>query len=70
MNIFERAKHSDYSRKEWSVIENEDANSSHVLIYLLLLLASIPAICSLIGFGFIGYNVLGVSAGTMSWGIN
>lgn len=51
------------------MIENEDANSSHVLTYLLLL-ALIPAICSLIGFGFIGLNVLGVRVGTMSWGIN
>ena len=70
MNIFERAKNILITPgKEWSVIENEDANSSHVLTYLLLL-ALIPAICSLIGFGFIGYNVLGVRVGTMSWGIN
>lgn len=66
MNIFERAKNILITPgKEWSVIENEDANSSHVLTYLLLL-ALIPAICSLIGFGFIGYNVLGVRVGTMS----
>jgi hypothetical protein len=56
-------------KKEWEVIKGEDDPHGKVFISYVLPLALIPAVCSFIGYGLIGYSVLGVHIGSISWGI-
>nr|WP_321374686.1 Yip1 family protein [uncultured Bacteroides sp.] len=70
MNTIERAKNIILSPKtEWKVIETEEITSSKLLTSYLLLLALIPAICGFIGYGLVGYNVLGAHFGSIDLGI-
>ncbi len=70
MDTIERVKNIILSPKtEWKVIEAEEMTASKLLTSYLILLALIPAIASFIGFGLIGYNVLGIHIGSISVGI-
>lgn len=56
-------------KKEWQTIEAE--NELHVKVFAsyVVLLALIPAVAAFIGYGLIGYSVLGVHVHSVSWGI-
>ncbi len=57
-------------KTEWATIETEQYPNTTVLTSYLLLLALIPAVCQFIGYGLIGYNVLGIHVGgTIGWGV-
>ena len=69
MNTIERAKNIILSPKtEWLVIETEEISASKLLTSYLLLLALIPAVCGFIGYGLVGYNVLGAHFGSIDLG--
>lgn len=70
MNIIERVKKILVSPKtEWINIEAESESSSKILTGYLIWLALIPCVACIIGYGIIGYNVLGVHVGSLGWGI-
>ncbi len=56
-------------KKEWEAIDTEQATSAKLLASYLFILALIPAVCSFIGYGLIGYNVLGIHIASIQWGI-
>jgi hypothetical protein len=66
MNLVDRAKRIILTPKtEWTVIAGEEANIAQIFKDYVLPLAMIPAIASLVGFGFIGLGF----AGSLRWGI-
>jgi hypothetical protein len=70
MNTIERAKKIMLSPKtEWQVIDTEETTASKLLTTYLVVLALIPAIGWFIGYGLVGYNILGVHLGSVSAGI-
>jgi hypothetical protein len=56
-------------KKEWLTIEAENAPHAKVFTTYVVPLAIIPALAAFIGYGLIGYSVLGVHVHSMSWGI-
>jgi hypothetical protein len=56
-------------KKEWAVIESEHSSHAKVFTTYVVLLAIIPAVAAFIGYGLIGYSVLGVHVHSVSWGI-
>jgi len=70
MDIINRVKNVLVTPKtEWTTIEAENTPYMKVFITYVLLLAAIPAICSFIGYGLIGYKVWGVHFASINWGI-
>lgn len=70
MTIVERAKNILLTPKtEWLTIDGENDDHQKVLTTYLLIIALIPAICSFVGYGLIGYKVLGVKVGTVGLGL-
>jgi len=70
MDTIERVKKILLSPKaEWTVIDAEEIPASKLLSSYLILLALIPAIGWFIGYGLVGYNVLGAHIGSISAGI-
>lgn len=70
MNLIDRAKTILLTPKtEWEKIKNENDSHVKVLTSYLLWLALIPAAAAFIGYGIIGYRVLGVHVGSIEWGI-
>jgi len=71
MNIIERVQKILFSPKEeWQSIEQETTPVAQLVTTYLIPLALIPAICSFIGYGLIGYStILGHIGGTMTFGI-
>jgi hypothetical protein len=70
MDIINRVKNILLTPKmEWQTIEAE--NTPHVKVFTsyVVPLALIPAIAAFIGYGLIGYSVLGVHIGGIGWGI-
>ncbi|GHT66954.1 YIP1 family protein [Bacteroidia bacterium] len=70
MDIINRVKNILLTPKtEWQTIETE--NTPHVKVFTsyVVPLALIPAIAAFIGYGLIGYSVLGVHIGGIGWGI-
>ncbi len=67
MNLVERVKKILLNPKEeWTVIDQENTSIAELVTSFLIPLALIPAIASLIGYGFIGVGFWGAS---LSWGI-
>jgi hypothetical protein len=56
-------------KKEWQTIEAENASHIKVFTSYVVPLALIPAIAAFIGYGLIGYSVLGHHVGSVSWGL-
>jgi hypothetical protein len=56
-------------KAEWQTIEAENAPHAKVFTSYVVPLALIPAIAAFIGYGLIGYSVLGVHVGSVSWGL-
>jgi hypothetical protein len=70
MDIINRVKQILICPKpEWQVIDAENDLSMTVLTKYVLLLAAIPAIAAFIGYGLIGYSVLGHHFGSISFGV-
>jgi len=70
MDIINRIKNILVSPKtEWLTIDQENDTSITVLTKYVLLLAAIPAIAAFIGYGVIGYSVLGFHFASISLGI-
>ena len=70
MEIIDRVKNILVTPKtEWPAIEKENAPHLKVLTTYVLLLAAIPAIAAFIGYGLIGYSVLGFRIASISLGI-
>ncbi|GHV32227.1 YIP1 family protein [Bacteroidia bacterium] len=70
MDIINRVKNILLTPKtEWQTIETE--NTPHVKVFTsyVVPLALIPAIAAFIGYGLIGYSVLGVHISGIGWGI-
>jgi len=69
-NIINRVKQILVSPKtEWQTIEVENAPHIKVFTTYVVPLAIIPAIAAFIGYGLIGYSVLGVHVSNMGWGL-
>ena len=70
MEIISRIKSILVSpKKEWQTIEAENQPHAKVFTYYVVPLALIPAIAAFIGYGLIGYSVLGLHVNSVSWGI-
>jgi hypothetical protein len=72
MNLIERVKNIIIKPKEeWNVIVTETTAPGQLIMSYLLILALIPAVCTLIGFGIMGYNVpfIGHVPGNITFGI-
>ena len=70
MDLVNRVKQILVSPKtEWQTIDGENDASMIVLTKYVLLLAAIPAIAAFIGYGIIGYSVLGHHFASISIGI-
>ena len=70
MDIFNRVKNILVSPKtEWQTIEAENTPYMKVFIPFVVLLALIPALAALIGYGVIGYSAFGVHVASFEWGI-
>ena len=70
MDIIERAKQILISPKtEWPVIKTENDSHLKVLTSYLLWLALIPAVAAFIGYGLIGYNIMGVHIHSAEFGL-
>jgi hypothetical protein len=70
MEIINRVKNILVSPKtEWAAIDAENAPHAKVFMTYVVPLAAIPAIAAFIGYGLIGYSVLGIHVHSVSWGI-
>ncbi|MEN3027512.1 MAG: Yip1 family protein [Chlorobiota bacterium] len=56
-------------RDEWNAIVQEEPAPSALLTGYVLPLALFSAVCSVIGYGAVGYSVMGVHFGGWEWGI-
>ena len=56
-------------KKEWATIEGENTSHAKLFTGYVLPLSLIPAIAIFIGYGLIGYRVLGVYVHSVEWGI-
>jgi hypothetical protein len=56
-------------KNEWQTIEAENAPHVKVLTTWIVPLALIPAIAAFIGYGLIGYSVLGHHVSSFGWGV-
>ena len=72
MNIVDRAKDIVLKPKEtWEVIAQEPTAQKDLIMSYILPLAIIPAIASLIGYGFVGINLpLIGKVSSVEWGLN
>ncbi len=69
MNLVNRAKNILLTPKtEWEIIEPEETQPAELTKGYLIPLALIPAIATFIGFGLIGYRILGVHVGSIGMG--
>lgn len=67
MDLVERAKSIILKPAQtWTEIKEEKATISELYTSYAMILAAIPAIASLIGYGLIGHSVLGIH---IQWGI-
>jgi hypothetical protein len=70
MDIINRIKNMLVSPKtEWQTIEAENAPHIKVFTSYVVPLALIPAIAAFVGYGLIGYSVLGHHVSSVSWGL-
>jgi len=70
MNTIERVKNVLLVPKsEWQTISEESDTHVKILTTYLIPLALIPAVASFIGYGLIGYSVMGVHVSTFGFGI-
>lgn len=71
VGLIERVKNIMFSTEsEWLRIQQEPADGKKILINYVLLLALIPAICMLIGYGLIGQTMMGYTVRSFTTGIS
>lgn len=71
MALIDRAKNIIMSPKtEWAVIAAEEPNSGSMVTGYALPLILLSAVAAFIGYGLIGYDVLGVKMGGINWGLH
>jgi hypothetical protein len=69
MEIINRVKSILVSpKKEWQTVEAENTPHMKVFTTYVVPLALIPAIAAFVGYGLIGYSVLGHYVSSVSWG--
>lgn len=70
MNLIDRAKNMLTTPKtEWLAVASETPDNSKIVIGYVLPLAIAGAVAAFIGYGLIGFNVLGVKFSGVSWGL-
>ncbi len=70
MKLIDRVKSILFSPKtEWDKIESEGTQPAELTMQYLLPLALIPAIATFIGYGLIGFEVMGIHVGSVGVGI-
>ena len=70
MNIVTRAKNMITNpRVEWNVVATEQPNVNQIIMQYVLPLTLLGAIAAFIGYGLIGFSMLGLHVGGISWGI-
>ncbi len=70
MNLVNRAKNMLLTPKtEWQVISLEQPVNNQIIMGYLVPFVLLGALAAFIGYGLIGYNVLGIHTGSISWGI-
>ena len=71
MALIDRAKNIIMSPKtEWAVIAAEEPNNGSMVTGYALPLILLSAAAAFIGYGLIGYDVLGVKMGVINWGLH
>jgi hypothetical protein len=71
MALVERAKNIIMSPKtEWAVIASEEPNGGSMVTGYALPLILLSATAAFIGYGLIGYEMLGIKIGGINWGIH
>lgn len=56
-------------KTEWQVISLEQPVNNQIIMGYLVPFVLLGALAAFIGYGLIGYNVLGIHTGSISWGI-
>ena len=56
-------------RVEWNVVAAEQPNVNQIIMQYVLPLTLLGAIAAFIGYGLIGFSMLGLHVGGISWGI-
>lgn len=70
MNLIDRVKNIIVSpAKEWDVINAETPNTNAIITGYVLPLAGAAALAAFIGYGFVGFRVLGVRFQGIDWGL-
>jgi hypothetical protein len=70
MNLVTRAKNMITNPKvEWNIVAAEQPNVNQIITQYVLPLTLLGAVAAFIGYGLIGFSILGVHVGGMSWGI-
>ena len=70
MNLITRAKNMLFTPKtEWLVVASETPNPSQIITGYVLPLALAGAVAAFIGYGIIGVGFLGVRIAGVSWGL-
>src|SRR5580765_7532890 len=70
MNLVTRAKNMITNPKlEWDIIAGEQPNVSQIITQYVLPLTLLGAVAAFIGYGLIGFSMLGTHVGGISWGI-
>jgi hypothetical protein len=70
MNLFDRAKNIIVSpNSEWSVIAAEHPDPPKIITGYVLPLAGLAALAAFVGYGLIGFNVMGYRMSGINWGL-
>jgi hypothetical protein len=70
MNLVTRAKNMISNPKvEWNIVAAEQPNVNQIIMQYVLPLVLLGAIAAFIGYGLIGFGFMGVHVGGMSWGL-
>src|SRR5688572_9560060 len=70
MNLIDRVKNIIVTpNKEWDVISTEQPDAGKIITGYVLPLAGLAAIAAFIGYGLIGFNMLGFRVSGVNWGL-
>lgn len=70
MNLIDRAKNMLTTPKtEWMVVASETPDNSKIVVGYVIPLAIAGAVAAFIGYGLIGFNMLGIRYGGINWGL-
>ena len=68
MNLIDRAKNMLTTPKtEWMVVASETPDNSKIVVGYVIPLAIAGAVAAFIGYGLIGFNMLGIRYGGINW---